>query len=153
MTLKQKINEDLKDAMKKKEEIRVSVLRMVLSASANKEIELRKKDIGLSDEEMTAIISQEVKKRKDSIEGFTKGGRDDLVAREKNEIDILKNYLPEEMSDDEVRRIVKDGIRESAASGDKDFGSVMKVIMPILKGRASGDRISNIVHEELNKIQ
>lgn len=152
MTLKQKLVDEIKESMKSKDKLRLSVLRMTLSSITNKEIDLRKKDIGLSDEEVLTVISQEVKKRKDSIEGFKQGGRDDLVVKEQKEIEILSVYLPEEMSDEEVLRIVQGGIRESAATNMKDFGNVMKVIMPILKGKASGDRVSKFVREELNKL-
>src|SRR3989344_1059675 len=105
MALKQKLSEDLKSALKQKNEVRVSSLRMVLAAVANKEIEIRKKDIGLSDEEVLEALSSEVKKRKDSVVEFKKGGREDLVAREVAELAVLKGYLPAEMPDEEVRRI------------------------------------------------
>lgn len=153
MTLKQKLSEDLKDALKKKEEVRVSSLRMVLAAVANKEIEIRKKDIGLSDEEVLEVLLSEVKKRKDSVVEFKKGGREDLVAREEEELAALKGYLPEEMPDEEIARVVKDGIRECGAGGMSDFGKVMKVIMPVLKGRADGDRVSAVVREALASLK
>lgn len=149
MTLKQKLSEDLKDALKKKDEVRVSSLRMVLAVVVNKEIETRKKDIGLSDEEVLEVLLSETKKRKDSVTEFRKGGREDLVAIEEKELAILKNYLPAEMPDEEIKRIVKDGLRESGAGSMSDFGKVMKVIMPILKGRADGDRVSSMVREAL----
>lgn len=148
-TLKQKLNQDLKEALKNKDETRVSVLRMVLSSVLNKEIELRKKDIGLSDGEVLEVFSSEVKKRKDSVTEFEKGGRFDLAEREKKELEILKDYLPPEMPDEEIIRIVKEGIRETDAKSGEDFGKVMKAAMLILKGKAAGDRVTRIVREIL----
>lgn len=150
-TLKQKLNQDLKEALKNKDEMRVSVLRMVLSSILNKEIELRKKDIGLSDSEVLEVFSSEVKKRKDAIMEFEKGGRSDLVDRENKELEILKNYLPPEMPDEEIIRIINEGIREIDAKSEKDFGKVMKAVMPILKGKAAGDRVTIIVKEMLKR--
>lgn len=150
-TLKQKLNQDLKEALKKKDEMTVSVLRMVLSSILNKEIEFRKKDIGLSDSEVLETLSSEVKKRKDSVREFEKGGRFDLAEREKEELEILKNYLPPEMPDEEIIRIVGEGIREANAESEKDFSKVMKVVMPILKGRAGGDRVTKIAREMLKR--
>lgn len=147
--LKQKLNQDLKEALKKKDEMTVSALRMVLSSILNKEIELRKKDIGLSDSEVLEVFSSEAKKRKDSIMEFEKGGRFDLVEREKKELEILKNYLPPEMPDEEIIRIVSEGIRETDAKNEKDFGKVMKAVMPTLKGKAAGDRVTRIAREML----
>ncbi len=147
--LKEKLNNDLKDALKNKDEIRVSVLRMVLAAISNKEIDTRKKDVGLSDEEVAEILSKEAKKRREAIEGFRKGGRDDSAAREKAELEVVSAYLPEEMSDEDVLRIVKDGVREAGAAGVEDFGKAMKIVMQTLKGKADGERISKILREVL----
>lgn len=152
-TLKQKITEDLKAALKNQKEAELSTLRMLSAAIANKEIELRKKDVGLSDEEIFLVIAQEAKKRKDAMDGYEKGGRPDSAEKEKIELDILKAYLPPEIPDDDLRRIIKDGIREANASSEKDFPKVMKVIMPTLKGKASGDRVSGALKEELAKIK
>ena len=110
--LKKQLSDDLKSAMKKGEVLRVSTLRMVASAIANKEIELRKRDIGLSDREVLDVISSEAKKRKDAAEGFEKGGRKDLAEKELEELAILKTYLPPEISEEDLSRIIKDGIRE-----------------------------------------
>lgn len=149
MSLKQKIHDDIKRAMKAGDELRLSTLRLLNSAISNKEIELRKKDIGLSDEEISEVMSSEAKKRKDAAEGFKKGGREDLSKKENLELKILQEYLPPEIHDDDLLRIIKDGIRETAASNENDFGKVMKVIMPLLKGKAGGDRIANMLKKEL----
>ena len=151
-TLKQKIAENLIAALKNKKEAALSTLRMLSAAVANKEIELQKKDIGLSDEEVFGVIAQEAKKRKDAIVGYEKGGRSDLAEKEKEEFDILKAYLPPEISEEDMRRIIKDGIRETNAVSEKDFPKVMKIIMPTLRGKAPGDRVSKALKEELAKI-
>lgn len=96
MTLKNKLNQDLSNALKKRNELEVSVLRMLLSAIANKEIELLKKESGLSGEEAEQVLRKEIKNRKKAIEAFEKGGREDLVDKEKKEKEILEQYLPEE---------------------------------------------------------
>ncbi|MDP2669329.1 MAG: GatB/YqeY domain-containing protein [bacterium] len=153
MTLKDKISEDIKTAMKSGAEgaVKLSTLRMVSAAVSNKAIELRKKDMGLSDLEILDVISSEFKKRKDAAEEFRKGGREDLAKKEESELLVLKEYLPPEISDEDLIRIVRDGVRESGASGEKDFGKAMKVIMPTLKGKASGDRVSAALKNELQK--
>ena len=135
--------------MKAREEVRLSTLRMLSSAVANKEIELRKKDVGLSDQEILEVVSSEVKRRKDAITEFKKGGREDLANKENEELKILLPYLPPEISDADLIRIVKDGIREVGAKSPENFGTVMKAVMPTLKGKASGDRISQALRKEL----
>ncbi len=149
--LKNKIREDLKDSMKKGEATRTSTIKMVIAAIANKEIELGKKDEGLSDEETLNVIRSEAKKRKDSMEEFQKGGRPELVLQEKSELMILETYLPPEISDEEILAVVKKGIIDSQAGGPVDFGKAMKVIAPLLKGKASGNRIADILRKELGQ--
>jgi len=143
VSLKQKIEEDVKTSLKAGEVLKVSVLRMALGAVHNREIQLLKKGSGLSDEEVLEVIRGEVKKRKDASEEFRKGGREDLVKKELEEAGILGAYLPPEISDEELERILKDGVREAGAAKAGDFGKVMKIVMPTLKGKASGDRISS----------
>ena len=150
-SLKQKLSNDLKTALKSGDSTRLSTLRMLSAAIANKEIELRKKDIGLSDEEVLEAISSEARRRKDSIAEYEKAGRLELAKKEHDEFIILQLYLPPEIAEDELARIVKEGIRESGAASEKDFGKVMKVIMPVLKGKASGDRISAVLKKELGQ--
>lgn len=149
--LSQKIDLDLKSAMKAGESLKVSTLRMAQNAIHNKAIQLLKKETGLSDEEMIEVLKSEAKKRRDAAEEFEKAGRKDLAEKEISEQKIIQNYLPEEISDRELERILNEGIRESGASGEKDFGKVMKVSMPILKGKASGDRISAVLKKLLIK--
>lgn len=151
MSLKEKISEDQKSALKNGDLLRLSVLRMLGAAVTNKEIELRKKDVGLSDQEILDVVSSEAKRRKDAVIEFNKGGRKELAKKEEGELKILQEYLPPEISDEDLVRIVKDGVREAGASSDKDFGKVMKIIMPTLRGKASGDRISSALKAELEK--
>jgi len=166
MNLKEKIQADIKKAMVEKKTLEVSVLRMLMATILNKEKEKRaklgkeEKDLGkldelskLNDEELIEAVSVEVKKRKDSIEQYGKGGRDDLVKQEKEELDILTKYMPEQMSEDEIRKIVKEKIKEVSASGPQDTGKVMGVAMPQLKGKADGGLVSKIVQEELKTSQ
>lgn len=156
--LKDKIAKDQKNALKDGDALRLSTLRMLSAAVANKEIELRKKDVGLSDREILDVISSEAKKRKDAAQGYRTGAREELVQKEEAELKILQSYLPPEISEEDLRRIIKDGIREAGlpagkagAATQQDFAKVMKVIMPTLKGKAAGDRISGALKEELGK--
>ena len=151
MTLKEKIQTDTKDALKARARTRLSTLRLLLAAVSNKEIELRKKDVGLSDGEVLDVIKSESKKRRDSITEFKKGGREDLVKKETEELGILSEYLPPELPDEEVVRIIDEAIRETGAVGQAGFGQAMKTAMAILKGRVSGDRVSNLLRQKLTK--
>jgi len=161
MTLKEKINQDFKDAFKAKEEKKVGVLRMLNASIKNREVEKRtklskteapgdlEKESQLNDEETLAVIASEVKRRKDSIEQFKSGGRPELAAQEEQELKILEAYLPQQMSEEELRSIVAESIKESNASGSQDFGKVMKVLMPRVKGKADGGLASKVVKELL----
>jgi hypothetical protein len=142
----EKIKEDLKVALKAKKEPDISVLRMVISAFLNKEIEKRgtPEESKLTNEETQAVIFSEIKKRRDSVESFEKGGRDDLVAKERAEIDILMGYMPKEMTEEEIREAVKEIVKNH-----KDIGSVMREVVPKTKGRADGSLVAKIVKEEL----
>lgn len=151
MNLKEKIQIDMKESMKARNVLRLSVLRMLVAAISNKEIEFQKKDIGLSDEEVLDVLKSESKKRRDSIAEFQKGGRADLVEKESKELEVLSEYLPPELSDGEVLRIIGDAIRETAAAGPADFGKAMKQAMAVLKGRAYGDRVAKILRDKLGK--
>ncbi len=149
MALKQQLEEDVKQALKAGNGFKTSVLRMTQSAVHNREIRLLKKEAGLSDEEILEVIKGEVKKRRDAAGEFTKGGREELAAKELKEAELLSAYLPPEISDEELERILKEGIREAGAADAKDFGKVMKTAMPVLKNRASGDRISGALKKLL----
>mgnify|MGYP001590448673 CR=1 FL=1 len=153
--LKEKIQADLKDSMKQKEELSLSVLRMLSAAILNKEKEKRFKsgkaeDIVLADEEILEVISTEIKKRKEAIDLYEKGGRLELAAKEKKELEVLQKYLPAQLSDDELRKLVKEAIEKVGAKEIKDMGRVMAELMPKVKGKADGNLISKIVKESLS---
>lgn len=148
MSLKEKLTEDMKAAMKAKEEgkQRLSVIRMVRGAIRQQEIDGK---VELDDEGVIAVISKEVKQRRDSIEEFKKGGREDLVAQNEADVAILMEYLPQQLSEEEVRKIVQEAVAESGATSQKEMGKVMKVLMPKVKGRADGKLVNNLVREIL----
>jgi len=148
--LQDQIKKDLITSLKAKEESKVSVLRMLQSTIKNKEIELKKRD-GLSDEEIGQLVISEIKKRNDSIESYKSGNRNDLVENEEKEIEILKKYMPEQMSEEEVGKIVEKVIADIGASSVADFGKVMGKMMAEVKGKADGNLVSKIVKEKLSK--
>ena len=137
---------DLNEALKARDEIRVSVLRFLLSAIHNQEI---KKQQELSDEEVTAVIQKQTKERRESIEAFQKGGREDLMKKEEAELDILSKYLPQQLSEEEVKNLVTEVIRETGAGSPADFGLVMGAVMGKVKGRADGQLVASLVKEVL----
>lgn len=147
MNFQEKIKEDMKTAMREKNELRLSVLRMVISAMQNRGIEKRAKggDAILADEEAIAVVRSEVKKRRDAIGEYTKGGRPELAAKESQEFSILEGYLPQEISDEEIRGHVVEAVKGIGHITAKDFGKVMGEVMKRVKGRASGDRVSAAV--------
>lgn len=148
MSLKDQLLSDMKTAMKEKEagKQRLSVVRMVRSAIKNMEID-EKKD--LSDEEVIEVIAREVKQRKEAIPEYEKGNRPDIVKNLKEEIQILMHYLPEQLTEDEIRKLVKDIVEKLGATSLKDMGKVMGQLMPKTKGRADGKLVSQIVKEYL----
>ena len=162
--LKERINQDFKEAFKAKEELRVSVLRLLSSSLKNKEMDKRAKLVKtvsdeaelvkqsqLEDEEVLNVIGMEAKRRKDSIEQYQNGGRPELAAQEEAELAILAAYLPEQMGEEEVRKIVVESIKESGAASAQDLGKVMKVLMSKVKGKADGGMVNRIVKEELSR--
>lgn len=148
MALKEQLTEDMKTAMKAKEEgkLRLGVIRMVRSAVRQAEIDGKKE---LDDDGVASVISKELKQRKDSLEEFKKGGRDDLVEKTEEEIKVLLAYLPEQLDEGEIRSLVKAAIEETGAASPKDMGKVMKALMPKTKGKADGKLVNNIVKEML----
>jgi hypothetical protein len=146
MNIKEKIAEDIKKAMQEKNELLLLVLRGINAVVQNKEIAKKDK---LTEEEMLQVISSEAKKRKDSIEGFKKGGRDELVKKEEQELEILKKYLPEQMGEEQITEEVKKVIGEVGATGPQDTGKVMGPLMAKLKGKADGGMVGKIVGELL----
>lgn len=150
MTKKQ-LQEDLKQAMLAKDEIKKSVLRMLLSAITYYEIQKGGAGYEASEEDVLTVIQKDVKQRKDSIEQFKNGGRQDLVDKETQELTLLEKFMPAQMSEDEVKTLVKEAITQTNASTPQDMGKVMRALMPKTKGKADGSLVSKIVKEELSK--
>jgi uncharacterized protein YqeY len=149
MTLKEQIEKDLVEARKAKNELVVSTLGMLKAAVVNAEISAMRK--AFSDEDVQKVIASEVKKHKDSIAEYEKGGRVDLESKEKQELEILTKYLPAELGEEELKKIVGEKIKELGAAGPADFGKVMGAVMKAAGGRANGDSVSRIVKEALEK--
>lgn len=149
MTLKETILADLKRSMQEKNEAKTATLRLFISSMKNKEIEMQKRDGGLTEDEMLAVLKQEVKKRKDAITEYEGAGRPELAVSEKEELAILSVYLPPEVGDDVIRAAVERAIQETGAAGAQDFGKVMKHVTQALKNQASGDRIMPVVKDLL----
>lgn len=166
MEIKEKIKIDLKEFLKERKKEEASVLRMLLAAILTKEKEKRAKIVKseeklseeelseksqLEDDEIIPVILSEVKKRKEAILSYEKGEREDLADKEKEELLILKKYLPEQMTDEEIEKIVKEAVEKLGASSIKDMGGVMKEIMPKVQGKAEGSKISQIVKKLLSE--
>lgn len=146
--LKDEIYEDLKKAMKAREEVRVRTLRMAVAAIKNKLVD--KKDLG--DEDVIEILTKEAKLRKDSIEEYTKANREDLAQSEREELEIIKEYLPEKMGEDELRTIILDAIEEQNVNSPTGLGLIMQTVMPKVKGRADGKRVNKMVRDILSDL-
>jgi hypothetical protein len=144
--LKEKIFEDLKKSMKERNEIKTRVLRLLNSAIKNFEVEKMDK---ATDEDIEKIILKEMKKRQESIEAYKNANREDLALEEEKELEILKEYAPKMLSEEEIREIIKKTIEEINAT-PKDFGKVMKEVMAKLKGKADGSMVSKVVKEILS---
>jgi len=147
--LKDKIQGDLQKAMIAKDELRLSTLRMLKSGIQYFEIQ---KGAGyeVTDEDVIEVIGREIKKRKESIELYKKGGREELAQNEQKEIEILQNYLPEQISEEEVRKLIKETISQTGASTIADIGKVMGTLMPKVKGKADSTLVSNLVRTALS---
>lgn len=148
MTLKEQINQDVITAMKEKNEQNLNVLRMLKAAIANAEIQKQKQ---LDDQEAIGLVQSQIKSRRDSIRLYEEGNRPELAEKEKQEVEILTQYLPEQLGEAEVRAVIQKAIAETGAQSAQDMGKVMAKIMPELKGKADGTMISQIVKEELAK--
>ena len=144
--LKDKIKEDLKNAMKERDEVRVRTLRMINAAIKNFEVEKMKE---ADDEDVIGILQKEAKKRREAIEEYRKAGREDLAKDEEAELKVIEEYLPKQMSEDEIRALAMKIISEVGAKSPRDLGKVMKEIMPKVKGRADGKVVNRIVRELL----
>ena len=161
MVNKVELQEQLKASMKEGNELKTGVLRMLLSSIFNKEKEKQfqaskessdsAEEVNLTEEEIQSVVATEVKKRKEAAEAFEKGDRPEAAAKEKQELEILEVFLPEQLSEEEIVNIVKEAIAETGASSIQEMGKVMAAAMGKLKGQADGGVVQNIVKSELSK--
>ncbi len=140
--LLERIEADLKDALKRSDRLKLSVLRMIKASIKNKEIE---KGSPLSDEEIISVLTSLSKQRRESIEEFRRAGREELVEKETAELSVLQSYMPEQLSEEELNDMIKSAIQESGATSVRDIGKVMKIVMPRVKGRADGKVVNQKV--------
>ena len=146
MSLSEQIMSDMKEAMKARDKVRLNTVRMIKSALMNEKI---KAGHDLTAEEELTVLSREKKQREESIEEFTKANRKDLADETKQELAIVESYLPKQMTQEELNQAVSSAIAEVNAQGKSDFGKVMKVLMPKIKGKADGKAASNVVRKQL----
>lgn len=146
MTLLSTLNSDMKTAMRAKDKERLAVIRMLKASLQNEEIKVGHE---LNADEELTILSREMKQRRDSLAEFEKAGREDLSEKVKIEIAIVENYLPAQLSDEEIRQIVAQAIADTGATSAKEFGKVMGAVMPKVKGKADGNQVNAIVKELL----
>ena len=147
MSLLERLNNDMKQAMKNKEKDKLSVIRMLKAALQNEELKLRHE---LTDEDELTVLSRELKQRKDSLEEFAKADRTDLVDKVRIEIKFVEDYMPEQLSAEEISEIVKQTISEVNATSKADMGRVMGALMPRVKGKADGSLVNKIVQQQLS---
>ncbi len=147
MSLSDRLNDDMKLAMKSQDKFKLSVIRMVRAAIKNLEIDQRKT---LDEQEVLDVLNREIKQRKDSLQEFEKAGRDDLAENLKAELAILMEYMPQQFTDEEVKAIVQQTIQEVGASSKADMGKVMGALMPKVKGRADGKIVNQFVQQLLS---
>ncbi|HET6381030.1 MAG TPA: GatB/YqeY domain-containing protein [candidate division Zixibacteria bacterium] len=146
MTLRQRLESAMRDAMRARDQRRVSTLRMAMAAAHNRQIELGRE---LTDDEVIEVLGRQLKQRRESIEQFRAGGREELAAAEEAEAAILAEFLPEQLSPDELRDLVRAAVAETGASGPADMGRVMGALMPKVRGRADGKAVSEEVRRQL----
>jgi uncharacterized protein YqeY len=147
MSLRDRLSEDLKLAMKAKDQLRMDVIRMIKAAVLNKEVEMKK---DLDDAEMSRIMTTMIKQRKESVEQYEKGQRAELAAKERQEISIIETYLPKALSPEELAQVIDTAIQETGAISAKDMGAVMKTVMTRLAGQpVDGKQVSDLVRTKL----
>ena len=146
MNLSERLNEDMKQAMKSRDKFKLSTIRMIRSTIMNLEIDLKRT---LDDSEVLDILGREIKQRKDALQEFEKAGRDDLVANAKAEIEIVGQYLPIQLSEEEIKVIVQQTIQETGASSKAEMGKLMSALMPKVKGLADGKLVNKLVQQFL----
>ncbi|QXE00469.1 GatB/YqeY domain-containing protein [Terribacillus sp. DMT04] len=148
MSLTERLNQDMKTAMKARDKETLSVIRMVKASLQNEAI--RTGNDTLSEDEELTVLSREVKQRKDSLQEFQEAGRDDLVQKQEAELQVLKGYMPEQLSEEELEDVIKQTITEVGATSKKDMGSVMSAVMPKVKGKTDGSLVNKIVNKHLS---
>jgi uncharacterized protein YqeY len=146
MGLRERLSEEMKLAMKARDELRLSAIRLIRSAVKNRDIDLKRE---LDDREIVDVVSTLCKQRRESIRMFGEAGRNDLVAKEEKELAVLLDFLPQQLERDEVGALVDRAITECGAQGSRDMGKVMKALMPHVSGRADGKMVSDMVKEKL----
>jgi uncharacterized protein len=146
MALKDRLDAELKTAMREKDQVKLSTVRMLKSAVKYREIELMKP---LDDAGIQAVIASEIKRRRDSVEQYRGGGREDLAGKEEAEIAVLQGWLPEQLSPEELAKVVDAVIARVGAQGPKDMGKVMKELLPEVQGKAEGKAVSELVKQKL----
>ncbi|PTM59485.1 GatB/YqeY domain-containing protein [Desmospora activa] len=146
MTLIERLNHDMKTAMKNKDKQTLTVIRTIRSSIKNEEIGLQR---SLNEEEALGVVMKELKQQKDALGEFEQAGRDDLALKAKSEIAVLEKYLPQPLSDDELRTVIQEAINRIGAVAKSDMGKVMKEVLPKVKGRADGKRVNQLVQEYL----
>lgn len=148
MSLLSTLNDDMKTAMKARDKETLSVIRMLKASIQNEQIKIGQE---LNAEEELTVLSREMKQRRDSLSEFEKAGRDDLAEKVKGEIAIVEKYLPEQLTEEEIREIVQAAIEKTGATSPKEFGKVMGVVMPQVKGKADGNQVNAVVKELLSE--
>lgn len=144
--LKQRINDDVKTAMRGRDKERLSTLRMIQAAIKQKEVDDR---IELDDSQVLAVLDKMAKQHRDSIEQFRKAGRDDLVTKETSELAVVSAYLPQPLSESEIEQLIREAIKTTGASGIQDMGKIMGFLKPLVQGRADMGKISALVKQKL----
>ncbi|MGN0162787.1 MAG: GatB/YqeY domain-containing protein [Candidatus Ornithomonoglobus sp.] len=147
MTIKEKLKEDLKTAMKEKDTVRKNVVQLIKAGVLQVE---KDKKVTLDDEGVTDVIAKQLKQRRDSLPDYEKSGREELIAQLKREMELLMEYLPAQLSHDELVEIVSKAVKDTGASTVKDMGKIMAAVMPQTKGRADGKEINKIARELLS---
>lgn len=148
MGLKEKLQFDLTEAIRARQETKAGTIRMVLAAITTEEVS-GKQARTLTDAEIITVLSREAKKRREAMDAYSSANRPDLVAKEKSESEVIATYLPEQLSDEQIEKLIKDAISESGVSGPAAMGQVMKLLQPKIAGRADGGKVSGLVKKAL----
>ena len=150
MGLKEKLQADLTDAIRSRNEVVSGTVRMLLAAITNEEVAGKAAKV-LTDAEIITVLSREAKKRREAVEAYTQANRDDLASKEKAEAVVIANYLPAQLTEDEIKKLIQEAINETGASGPAGMGLVMKVLQPKIAGKADGGLVSGLVKSALSQ--